>query len=383
MISLEAFSQLLSVLYAAPLQPSLWEDFLTSLCNHTQSRNGFLLCADARHGLSLYAQGGGMVLTSTDIDAYREIYAPKDPYRIPVLLRGRTGVQDCEALVPRATLESTDMFRDLIAPAGLRHPSLIVLTCSIRRLESVSFWRSEEEGPMDEPCIQLLNLLEPHIRSALEIRQVLGIAHQKLSHTQMMANVTETATFVVNAKGQILEANSAAEALLISGKGLRLEGGILVASAKSDRQALRDLIRSAATAGFSQPALRPAKALSVSQGSSPKKLSVLASPIASSKLGQEMSILLLAGDPDRQMDLPDESLRSLYGLTRAEIDISNGLLTGYSLEEISILRRVGIGTIRSQLKSIFSKTETRSQRDLIRVLLHVPRFPHVRMFTGD
>ena len=153
--------------------------------------------------------------------------------------------------------------------------------------------------------------------------------------------------------------------------------------AKSEKQPLRDLIRSAATAGFCHPALRPAQALSISQGSSTKKLSVLASPIPPSKLGRDMSILLLAGDPDRQMDLPDESLRSLYGLTKAEIDISNGLLTGYSLEEISILRRVGIGTVRSQLKSIFSKTETRSQSDLIRVLLHVPRIPQVRDVDED
>ncbi len=71
------------------------------------------------------------------------------------------------------------------------------------------------------------------------------------------------------------------------------------------------------------------------------------------------TLLLLVTDPDRPVHLRDDLMRSQYALTRAETEVANGLLTGYSLEEIAALRHVSVGTARDQLKSIFGKTGTK------------------------
>jgi DNA-binding CsgD family transcriptional regulator len=84
-------------------------------------------------------------------------------------------------------------------------------------------------------------------------------------------------------------------------------------------------------------------------------------------------VLLLATDPEKPIMLRDDALREHYSLTEAETEVANGLLTGYSLEEIAALRKVQVGTVRHQVKSMLAKTGTGKQTDMVRLFLTLPR----------
>ncbi len=62
------------------------------------------------------------------------------------------------------------------------------------------------------------------------------------------------------------------------------------------------------------------------------------------------------------------AIQSSYQLTNAEIDVLEALAKGYSLNEIASLRNAKTETIRVQLKSIFRKTGTSSQIDVVRLI---------------
>ena len=62
-----------------------------------------------------------------------------------------------------------------------------------------------------------------------------------------------------------------------------------------------------------------------------------------------------------------------HKLTEAETEVANGLLTGYSLEEVAALRKVKIGTVREQVKSILAKTGTSKQSEMVKLLMTLPR----------
>ena len=62
-------------------------------------------------------------------------------------------------------------------------------------------------------------------------------------------------------------------------------------------------------------------------------------------------------------------LGQLYRLTPAEADLAALIGQGESLDDAAVLRGVSINTLRSQLKSIFRKTDTRTQRDLVALVL--------------
>jgi DNA-binding CsgD family transcriptional regulator len=62
-----------------------------------------------------------------------------------------------------------------------------------------------------------------------------------------------------------------------------------------------------------------------------------------------------------------EALKTLYGLTRKETGLVNGLLAGLSLEEYCSRNFVTANTVRTHLKSICRKTGTNRQAEVVRL----------------
>ena len=63
------------------------------------------------------------------------------------------------------------------------------------------------------------------------------------------------------------------------------------------------------------------------------------------------------------------SLRAAFGLSPAEVDITRAISRGQSLTEIAEQRGRSAETVRTQLRTILTKTETHGQSDLVRVAL--------------
>ena len=75
-------------------------------------------------------------------------------------------------------------------------------------------------------------------------------------------------------------------------------------------------------------------------------------------------------DPSQRQRPTQDILRTLFGLTPAECRVALLLADGHSPREISQKVGVSFKTIRSQIKSTFSKTNVRRQGELIRLLLN-------------
>jgi DNA-binding CsgD family transcriptional regulator len=62
-------------------------------------------------------------------------------------------------------------------------------------------------------------------------------------------------------------------------------------------------------------------------------------------------------------------------MTSSEATIAALLAKGHDIDEIATMRRVSPGTLRAQLRSIFIKTETRRQAELVGLLLRCSALP--------
>jgi DNA-binding CsgD family transcriptional regulator len=82
--------------------------------------------------------------------------------------------------------------------------------------------------------------------------------------------------------------------------------------------------------------------------------------------GATKMILLL--DPSRAAAPSAAILRNAFGLTPTEVDVAQQIATGRDLTEIAQKRGVSLGTLRVQLRSIFSKTSTNRQGQLVALL---------------
>ncbi len=68
---------------------------------------------------------------------------------------------------------------------------------------------------------------------------------------------------------------------------------------------------------------------------------------------------------------PEAILKRLYDLTPAEARLAQGLAVGDSLDEVASGLGIRMSTARTQLASIFGKTDTRRQAKLVAILCHL------------
>jgi len=80
-------------------------------------------------------------------------------------------------------------------------------------------------------------------------------------------------------------------------------------------------------------------------------------------------------DLDQMPHPTAESLQKIFGLTASEARLAVELACGKSLEEIAEATQITVGTVRKQLGSVFGKTNTKRQAELVALLARVSVLP--------
>jgi DNA-binding CsgD family transcriptional regulator/PAS domain-containing protein len=368
-ISTRLYSELLATLYAAPLDEAQWQVFLTQLCEITGSRIGFFLRNDSTLGNRTLASGGMPVPPQIE-QSFKAARSYSDPFRQALLRNPRIGVVEGEEIVPHEEFVETEIYRDLAAAGGMEYTTCLVLTISARTLEIISLWRGPERAMMDHEHKELLTLLMPHLKNALRIRHALGLAENRARNAEAMLDASTTASILLDEAGRIVHMNEAAQAIALASDGFGVRADRIVPTQPSLRAEFNALVTACAASDLGHPG----GALALARPSLKRPLQALITPVRlNEKYRSSVRVLMLATDPEHAVNFPDAVLRKTYGLTPAETEIANALLTGFSLEEIARLRKVSIATVRSQMKGLMGKTDTQRQGDLIRLLSTLPR----------
>jgi DNA-binding CsgD family transcriptional regulator/PAS domain-containing protein len=369
MISTKAYSDLLATLYSAPLDEPQWQVFLTQLCEITGSSIGFFLRNDSTLGNRTLASGGMPVPAQVE-QGFRAAHSYSDPFRQALLRNPRIGVVEGEDIVPHDEFVETEIYRDLAASGGMEYTTCLVLSVSARTLEIISLWRGPERAVLEEEHKELLTLLMPHLKNALKIRHALGLAESRARSAEAMLDSSSTASILLDGEGRIIHMNDAAQQIATLQDGFCVRVDRIVPSDPTRRSEFNAIVTACAASDMTHSG----GALALGRASHKRPLQVLIAPVRlMDKYRASVRVLILATDPDCAVHFPDAILRHTYGLTPAETEIANALLTGFSLEEIAQLRKVTIATVRSQMKGLMGKTDTQRQGDLIRVLSTLPR----------
>lgn len=198
-------------------------------------------------------------------------------------------------------------------------------------------------------------------RAAMRLRLEVEVAGHAL-------NLLRTGVVFAMQDGEVIFANERAIQLLHKGLGLTARRGKLVAERHEDHKRLEELLRRAVSAG------RPGAQILSGVEAAAMQLIVL--PLSPGKsmadVAQQPLAMVLINAP-AEVELPDEGLlRQLFEFTPAETRLALGLLSGMTLDEHAENCGVSLATVRTQLRSLFAKTQTRRQAELVRLLGMVP-----------
>jgi DNA-binding CsgD family transcriptional regulator/PAS domain-containing protein len=275
---------------------------------------------------------------------------------------------------PDEQLPDTDFYRDVMKPQELAPESpMIHLICNEpgRPLSGLAIYRREGGRCLGEEDLRLGNLLVPHLARAFEIHNRVGEIQRGREALTEVVDRLPLGVILIDSRHQPVITNRAARQILAREDGFRIDRcGPHAANAREDT-VLRQMVADAVAVGAGQGS-GPAKVLSISRPSGERAHPVMVAPLLEPPTGgtdrDAVAALFIADTDDSDISMT-EVLQGLYSLTRAEAELVGLLVQGLSLEEAAQQRGVTMNTVRSQLKQVFSKTDTKRQGQLVRLVL--------------
>lgn len=222
---------------------------------------------------------------------------------------------------------------------------------------------------------ELAQTLLPHFHRALNINRQLAEYKAERDIANNVLEKLPLGVMLVTADGTITNMNRQAEKILGANHGLSIKNQRLHTAYPDTTRSLHHLI-DAATG--TQTESRQSGTLAIHHNGNEFPVSLLIAPasadLAESITGKLCSIFIAA--PDTEQPLSLETLSQLYQLTPAEARLTQLLVNGKSVEDAAQALSISTHTAKHHLKSVFLKTGTHRQAELIAHILRSPAVIH-------
>ncbi len=240
-----------------------------------------------------------------------------------------------------------------------------------RITSGITVHRTRQQGDFHPAHIERFHFLLPHIERAVDIGFRLGTfgALQQISFEMLDAN--PFAIIVLDELGRVAFVNRATRSILADEDGLVLSSDGFSSLHHEDNRMLQDLIGRALRLADGESA-KPSGAMQALRPSGKRPYSILVSPLCHTQLmltRTRPAVCIVIADPERQTHLPEKTLRTLYGLTPAEVRLAAQIANGNSVQGAADALGISYKTARTQLAAIFKKTGTSRQGGLVKLLL--------------
>lgn len=363
---------LIQRIYEAALDPPRWSAFAEDLsAAYGGAAVAFVLQMPGRPEVT-----GGVYTTGFVVDdpALRAAFLVHTQRGLPWeearrhQFLGRFGL--ASEVFPDAKVADTDFYRDWMEPQGLAPVAPMGHTIELeggRPMATLALYRKRGSGPFRARDLVLGDLLVPHLAQAYRV-------HAEVREKAALAEALDrlpTGILLVDSRGRPVLTNRAAQQLIALEDGFGIDAAGPHAASAADDAVLKQLIRDAVQ-GSSSGRLREGNVMAVSRPSGRRAFPLMTAPLISASedtaLHDAVAVIYVS-DLETQSLPRGETLRSLYGLSAAEVELVELLCDGYSLEEAAERRGVTMNTARSQLKQVFVKTRTSRQSELVRLVL--------------
>lgn len=254
------------------------------------------------------------------------------------------------------------------------------------RVAFVGFYRSPAAGAFDTEAISRFERLKPHlVRSARLSSNFLQLEGQ-IAAEAGGTDLLNIGVLLLGSDARILFANREARRLLGDADGVRSERGRLAVEGRARHDDFRRKLAAATRAKPARSAVEKAEgttssgaascALILERSSGRQPLGCILVPIEDppihtyhSIVSRRAACMVFLIDPEKTAAALRKTMITLYDLTPGEAKLVEALVEDASL--VRAANRIGVTkeTARSRLKTVFAKTQTHSQADLIALTL--------------
>ena len=360
-------------IYAAVGQPCAWTALVHRLCDFFGASTGmFVASGQGQRDHSFYAAHNHSERLAR---AYSDHWWQHDVWLLAAIEQGvfATGTVGIGTdLVTTTVLKRSAFYKDFLLQMPAEHLLVAVVAdgdgaaAGFEGIPAthISFFRPPGADPFTLTNVDQLTALLPHLQRAFALDCQWRTMQEQLNVFHTSVDSLDFGVAFIDAAGHVRHANSAASALALklwpdNATGVK---DILKLPANLP---LKELIRNAATGTGG------AVKLQTTQTERHTVCNAVAIAIAVANPGVSVagtvlsSVLLLMVDSDRRPDAAADFLSKAFLLSKSETRLLPLLIKGLTPSEIAQALDLKLPTVRSQLSSIFAKTNTARQQDLM------------------
>lgn len=366
-----ALSKLLGCLYEAAADPTLWSSTLEQIGVHCHATSAALLMHNPSSNLHSVTCNWGVDPEGASL--YQKHYWSLDLWaQRGTALARREWIGTSEELCSFDEFSRTEYYNDFLQSFDIAHAAFALLRQRGEDEFVLGLYRGTSRGAFEDPDLDLLRFLTPHIRQAFALHQHIGDLKSRTVGMAAALDLLETGLVLIGLDARVVFMNRAAAAIVAKQDGLIATSARLRAQIPRESDQLEILIRSAVNTSGGKD-LRSGGGLRISRRHGPS-LQVQISPIRDLLLNWDTSssAVVFITDPAQKHCPTHDTLRAFFGLTAAEARVAALLGQGNSLGDISQALGVSGNTVKSQVASIHGKTGTTRQSQIVRLLMKLP-----------
>ncbi len=372
-MTFDLYEEALSRLYEAPLNPAEWSAFMDAFAKLVGAGGGtYHLWDVAQQRMEFAVMTRNFETSEEEVEVYNTHIAPQDPRRLLVeAARPGTWVFDNQHF-DRRFVSRSEAYQWLI-PREIRYTAGVRLVGRSNLASAMGLFRADGDSPFGGAEAFWLDRITPHIRRASQLHLELAAVRVQAALGIDAADSLDYPVMIVDEHARILFSNRAAEELLASDtSAVTSSQGRLVGKTSRVHSQLIVALRSATAASG---AGTRAFSLRDEDGRFPQQ--VMALPLRADSVlvshWQRPLALVAVTDVASSTSVGVDTLRELYGLSGAEARVVTALARGDSVAEVAEAHQVTLNTIRTQMKSVFQKTGTHRQGELLTLVNSLPR----------
>lgn len=305
-----------------------------------------------------------------------ESFIPDDP-RFQYGLAQAPRPIHCRMAVTTEQLHKTEIYKRLLAPVGIEYSAAVMLPLEDGLMTFLAIFRDEAGGVFGDEDCDWLGELVPHLNRTVSIFKKLSDSHLHDRIAPGLFDNVPIGIVIVDLEATIHFVNAAARSLADKSTGVRLDGERIELNSRAHNAELRRAIEACITKTGEQSARTTGEVMVVD--SEHRRLAIRVNPLANhrkqtgyaSVVDRDLAIVFIT-DPAVPQEAPSELLMRLFGLSQAEARLLECLVAGKSVKQAAGACGITGDTARSYLKSIFQKTDTHRQTDLMRLVLSTP-----------
>lgn len=363
--SAQDLSGLLLYLYSMEGDLPSWKIFLEKLAKLVRADGASFASHDLR---TKSATGISVPNEAIEVERYVQHFSAINPW---ILKDGRLSeagsIISGESVIPLTKLRRTEFYNDW----GRRNNVVFSIAVHIGAhgglFRYVALNRGEQSGTYSDDVFEVLALVVPHLQNALRLQErltLLGDLGRVLDHMTLPV-------FLLDTDCHVREMTKQAELHATSDAGLNLSPKNRLSLTSAPKR-LSDELNALASSD-----LTPFRLFEIPDPQEYKTSVGLLIRQSTRIILADSTFLLVVLTPTPDISSTFSEISRLYGLTPAEGRFVRTLITAGSLDLAIEVLGISRNTARTQMASIFRKTGTRRQGQVIQLFSFVGRITHL------